>query len=62
MDPNGPNMFNLLGTHTRSRYYHRLEKVTLDGGDDFNVKNAVYKTPQKIDTYIDPSLTAAAVK
>jgi NitT/TauT family transport system substrate-binding protein len=30
--------------------------------DDFNVKNAVYKDAQKIDSYIDPSLTAAAVK
>jgi NitT/TauT family transport system substrate-binding protein len=30
--------------------------------DDFNVKNAVYKEAQKIDSYIDPSLTAAAVK
>jgi len=30
--------------------------------DDFNVKNAVYKEPQKIDAYIDPSLTNAAVK
>ncbi|MGC4060758.1 MAG: ABC transporter substrate-binding protein [Aquabacterium sp.] len=30
--------------------------------DDFNVKNAVYKDAQKIDAYIDPSLTNAAVK
>jgi NitT/TauT family transport system substrate-binding protein len=30
--------------------------------DDFNVKNAVYKEAQKIDSYIDPSLTNAAVK
>jgi NitT/TauT family transport system substrate-binding protein len=29
--------------------------------DDFNVANAVYKEPQKIDSYIDPSL-AEAVK
>jgi NitT/TauT family transport system substrate-binding protein len=27
--------------------------------DDFNVANAVYKEAQKIDSYIDPSLTAA---
>jgi len=27
--------------------------------DDFNVKNDVYKTAQNIDSYIDPSLTAA---
>jgi NitT/TauT family transport system substrate-binding protein len=27
--------------------------------DDFNVHNAVYKQPQKIDSYIDPALTAA---
>jgi NitT/TauT family transport system substrate-binding protein len=27
--------------------------------DDFNVHNAVYKQPQKIDGYIEPSLTAA---
>ncbi|MFT3857230.1 MAG: ABC transporter substrate-binding protein [Aquabacterium sp.] len=30
--------------------------------DDFNVKNAVYKEPQKIDSYIDPSLANAAAK
>jgi NitT/TauT family transport system substrate-binding protein len=27
--------------------------------DDFNVRNAVYKQPQRIDGYIEPSLTAA---
>jgi NitT/TauT family transport system substrate-binding protein len=27
--------------------------------DDFNVANAVYKEPQKVDSYIDPSLTEA---
>jgi NitT/TauT family transport system substrate-binding protein len=30
--------------------------------DDFNVKNAVYKDAQKIDSYIDPSLTNAAAQ
>jgi len=30
--------------------------------DDFNVKNAVYKDAQKIDSYIDPSLTINALK
>jgi NitT/TauT family transport system substrate-binding protein len=25
--------------------------------DDFNVQNAVYKEPQNVDSYIDPSLT-----
>lgn len=30
--------------------------------DEFNVANDVYKTPQAIDSYIDPSLTNAAVK
>lgn len=30
--------------------------------DDFNVKNAVYKTPQSVDTYIDASLTNAAAR
>lgn len=30
--------------------------------DDFNVKNDVYKKPQPIDSYIDPSLTNAAAK
>jgi NitT/TauT family transport system substrate-binding protein len=30
--------------------------------DDFNVKNAVYKDAQKIDAYIDPSLTIGALK
>jgi NitT/TauT family transport system substrate-binding protein len=27
--------------------------------DDFNVHNAVYKQPQKVDGYIEPSLTLA---
>ena len=27
--------------------------------DDFNVKNEVYKEPQDVDSYIDPSLTNA---
>jgi len=27
--------------------------------DDFNVRNSVYKQPQKIDGYIEPSLTLA---
>ncbi|MGB5093603.1 MAG: ABC transporter substrate-binding protein [Parvibaculum sp.] len=30
--------------------------------DDFNVKNAVYKEKQDIDSYIDPSVTADALK
>jgi NitT/TauT family transport system substrate-binding protein len=30
--------------------------------DDFNVKNSVYKDAQKIDGYIDPSLTTNALK
>ena len=30
--------------------------------DDFNVKNAVYKTKQPVDSYIDPSLTDEALK
>ncbi len=30
--------------------------------DDFNVKNAVYKVKQPVDTYIDPSLTDEALK
>ena len=30
--------------------------------DDFNVKNAVYKAPQAIDSYIDPSLTTHGLK
>lgn len=30
--------------------------------DQFNVANGVYKDPQPIDSYIDPSLTSAAVK
>jgi len=27
--------------------------------DDFNVANTVYKEAQKVDSYIDPSLTAS---
>jgi NitT/TauT family transport system substrate-binding protein len=30
--------------------------------DTFNVANAVYKTPEKIESYLDPSFTAAALK
>jgi NitT/TauT family transport system substrate-binding protein len=30
--------------------------------DEFNVKNAVYKAPQKVDDYLDPSLSEEALK
>jgi NitT/TauT family transport system substrate-binding protein len=30
--------------------------------DEFNVKNAVYKAPEKVDDYLDPSLTEEALK
>ena len=30
--------------------------------DKFNVANGVYKAAQKVDTYIDPTVTAAAMK
>jgi NitT/TauT family transport system substrate-binding protein len=30
--------------------------------DEFNVKNAVYKAPEKVDEYLDPSLTDEALK
>ena len=30
--------------------------------DKFNVKYAVYKKPEAVDTYIDPTLTAAAMQ
>jgi NitT/TauT family transport system substrate-binding protein len=29
--------------------------------DDFNIANAIYKTPQDLDSYIDPSFTKAAL-
>jgi NitT/TauT family transport system substrate-binding protein len=30
--------------------------------DEFNVKNAVYKVPEKVDEYLDPSFTDEALK
>jgi NitT/TauT family transport system substrate-binding protein len=30
--------------------------------DEFNVKNAVYKAPEKVDEYLDPSITDEALK
>jgi NitT/TauT family transport system substrate-binding protein len=30
--------------------------------DDFNMRNKVYKATQPIDTYVDPSITEAAMK
>jgi NitT/TauT family transport system substrate-binding protein len=30
--------------------------------DEFNVKNAVYKAPEKVDDYLDPSITDEALK
>jgi NitT/TauT family transport system substrate-binding protein len=30
--------------------------------DEFNVKNTVYKAPEKVDEYLDPSFTAEALK
>jgi NitT/TauT family transport system substrate-binding protein len=59
----------LAGTHLISIAEAKKIMVKADGlgslygstqnADDFNVRNAVYKQPQKIDGYIEPSLTAA---
>jgi len=60
----------LAGTHLISVAEGRKIMVKADGlgslygstqnADDFNVHNAVYRQPQKIDGYIYPALTAAA--
>jgi len=59
----------LAGTHLVSIAEAKKIMVKADGlgslygstqnADDFNVHNAVYRQPQKIDGYIDPALTAA---
>ena len=59
----------LAGTHLVSIAEAKKIMVKADGlgslygstqnADDFNVRNTVYKQPQKIDGYIDPALTAA---
>jgi NitT/TauT family transport system substrate-binding protein len=66
-----PDKYQLLvaGTHLISIGEARKVFVKADGlgslygsthnADDFNVRNAVYKQPQKIDSYIEPALTAA---
>jgi NitT/TauT family transport system substrate-binding protein len=66
-----PEKYQLLlaGTHLISVAEGNNIFVRADGlgslygstqnADDFNVHNAVYKQPQKIDGYIEPSLTAA---
>jgi NitT/TauT family transport system substrate-binding protein len=66
-----PEKYQLLvaGTHLMSIAEAKKVFVKADGlgsiygsthnADDFNVRNAVYKQPQKIDSYIEPALTAA---
>jgi NitT/TauT family transport system substrate-binding protein len=66
-----PEKYQLLvaGTHLISIAEAKKVFVKADGlgsiygsthnADDFNVRNAVYKQPQKIDSYIEPALTAA---
>jgi NitT/TauT family transport system substrate-binding protein len=66
-----PDKYQLLvaGTHLISIAEARKVFVKADGlgsiygstrnADDFNVRNSVYKQPQKIDSYIEPALTAA---
>jgi NitT/TauT family transport system substrate-binding protein len=66
-----PEKYQLLlaGTHLISVAEGKKIFVRGDGlgslygstqnADDFNVRNAVYKQPQKIDGYLEPSLTAA---
>jgi NitT/TauT family transport system substrate-binding protein len=66
-----PEKYQLLlaGTHLISVVEGKKIFVRADGlgslygstqnADDFNVHNAVYKQPQRIDGYIEPSLTAA---
>jgi NitT/TauT family transport system substrate-binding protein len=59
----------LAGTHLINIAEAKKIMVKADGlgslygstqnADDFNVRNAVYKQPQRIDGYIEPSLTAA---
>jgi NitT/TauT family transport system substrate-binding protein len=59
----------LAGTHLISIAEAKKVLVKADGlgslygstqiADEFNVRNAVYKQPQKIDGYIEPSLNAA---
>jgi NitT/TauT family transport system substrate-binding protein len=59
----------VAGTHLISIAEARKVFVKADGlgsiygsthnADDFNVRNSVYKQPQKIDSYIEPALTAA---
>ena len=59
----------LSGTHLISVAEAKKVLVKADGlsslygstqiADDFNVRNAVYKQPQKVDGYIEPSLTLA---
>jgi NitT/TauT family transport system substrate-binding protein len=59
----------LVGTHLISVVEAKKVLVKGDGlgslygstqiADDFNVHNAVYKQPQKVDGYIEPSLTLA---
>ena len=62
----------LKGTHLLTleddvKVYERNDTLasiygSTQNADNFNVKYEVYKTPQNIDTYIDPALIHALVK
>lgn len=56
-----------LGKEGNQRYYKKAEGLESIYGssrivDDFNLKNAVYKAPQKVDEFFDPSLIEEAAR
>ena len=62
----------MVGTHIMDlaegqKHWAKAEGLTSIYGsskvvDDFNVKNTVYKAPEKTEQYLDPSLTEEALK
>lgn len=55
---------HLIGVEDAKKLFRKAPDLgsiygSTQNADAFNVRNAVYKQPQKIDSYIDPSLTAA---
>lgn len=58
---------HIMGLAEGKKHWAKAEGLTSVYGsnkivDDFNVKNTVYKAPEKVDEYLDPSVTEEALK
>ncbi len=58
---------HIMGLEEGKKHWAKAEGLASIYGsnkivDEFNVKNTVYKTPEKVDEYLDPSITEEALK